>query len=423
MLKNQKLPSFTSTMLISLFSVLFLSYGAGFKVPSYTLAAFGLIFLISTRWLHLRLDKSYLFISGVFLLYFITSIFYMFYHGESGGFSDKPGKVAMSLFALCFIVRFKPDREKVLISIALGAIVAAISAHTQLALELTNRAFNYKVSHGFHSIQSGDIAMSLGVFSFISGLYFIRKYPHKNMTWLFFLLATLSGISASILSQSRGGWLFSPVIILLVYLFNRSHFKPKHNLSLVIGLLCLLSFHNETIVNRVGSTSQDFKKSLNSEHNTSAGIRLQLWEFSILAAAERPLTGYSKAERMDLMDRYIAEGKISNVIKGIDRAHNQFLEELVTKGGVGLVVFCSLFGVPLWFYWKNWKNWKNQSEVDLLSHTYALLGIAHVLLTASYSLTQHFFIFSSGAIYYAFYCVIFLCLSNSRDTSPHYMVE
>lgn len=415
MLENKKLPYLTSTMLISLVSILFLSYGEGFNVPFYALAAFGLVLVTLTKWKHLRFDKSDLFIAATFLLYFFTSLFYMFYHGEGGGFSDKPGKIALSLFALCFIARFKPDREKVLISIALGAIVAAISAHTQLALELTNRAFDYKISHGFHSIQSGDIAMSLGVFSFISGLYFIKKYPNKNMTWLLFLFAALGGISASILSQSRGGWLFSPIIILLVYLFNRSHFKPKHNLSLVIGLLCLFTFHSETIVNRVESTSQDIEKSINSEPGTPTGIRLQLWEFSILVAAERPLTGYSKAERMELMDRYIAKGKVSNVIKGIDRAHNQFLEELVTKGGLGLVVFCSLFAVPLWLYWKNWKN---QSDIDLLSHTYALLGIAHVLLTASYSLTQHFFTFSSGAIFYALYSVIFLCLSNSRCSDP-----
>lgn len=50
-------------------------------------------------------------------------------------------------------------------------------------------------------IQAGDIAMSLGLFSFVIGLHSFSRQQYRQMLWA--IIATLFGILGSVLSTAR----------------------------------------------------------------------------------------------------------------------------------------------------------------------------------------------------------------------------
>lgn len=74
-------------------------------------------------------------------------------------------------------------------------------------------------------IQAGDIAMSLGLFSFVIGLHSFSRQQYRQMLWA--IIATLFGILGSVLSTARGGWIGLPLLLCFALFAYRQYLSKK----------------------------------------------------------------------------------------------------------------------------------------------------------------------------------------------------
>ena len=94
---------------------------------------------------------------------------------------------------------------------------------------------------------------------------------------------------------------------------------------------------------------------LTSPHSVtvSAGSRLDNWRAGLAAFAERPLFGWGPDNYLAAAGKHLAADSGRHLAskgaanEGRDHAHNMIVEEAVTKGAVGLVVYLALWGWTL----------------------------------------------------------------------------
>ena len=158
-------------------------------------------------------------------------------------------------------------------------------------------------------IQSGDIAMSLGLFSFVISLYLLEL--KKNKLALFSIIGALFGILASILSFARGGWVGVPIILLIVLYTYKNMVSKKLLIALLLGTFAsaiALSL-NEQFVDRILDAKNNLTYYFEGVKDGSIGARLDMWKIGINAFLEHPFSGWNLQE----LDNY----KMSLVEKGI----------------------------------------------------------------------------------------------------------
>jgi O-antigen ligase len=136
------------------------------------------------------------------LLYFLVMSLSVWLDGGKFSEIDRASKALMAA-AILPLVACMPVRLNILLSgCGIGAILAfAIAIHDKFFLAY-ERAFGDVMP-----IQSGNIAMSLGLFC-LCGLLWAQK-KGKLAFALFMLVGTCAGMGASFLSGSRGGWVMS----------------------------------------------------------------------------------------------------------------------------------------------------------------------------------------------------------------------
>jgi tetratricopeptide (TPR) repeat protein/O-antigen ligase len=95
-----------------------------------------------------------------------------------------------------------------------------------------------------------------------------------------------------------------------------------------------------------------------------------------------------------------------------DRAHNMFMEVLVTMGLVGQLAYLTLFGAMLWTLWKMMHikapvtGVREQGVVNELAvHDTKVLGVGFAALTIAYAI-HNSFIFDTSANYLVFFTVL-----------------
>lgn len=170
------------------------------------------------------------------LLYFLVMSLSVWLDGGKFSEIDRASKALMAA-AILPLVACMPVRLNILLSgCGIGAILAfAIAIHDKFFLAY-ERAFGDVMP-----IQSGNIAMSLGLFC-LCGLLWAQK-KGKLAFALFMLVGTCAGMGASFLSGSRGGWVMLPVILITIAMLFKECLYRKGTLIMVISvLLCGVFF-------------------------------------------------------------------------------------------------------------------------------------------------------------------------------------
>ena len=164
------------------------------------------------------------------------------------------------------------------------------------------------------------------------------------------LIGILSGISISLLSQSRGGWIALVVAFLSIifFLYRFGEGKKATILCsffalLIIAIIVLMPYHyvDERIVLAYKQILDYFN---GGNPNTSVGYRLQLWEKSIQSIAENFWLGLGWQNSWHL---YIAQDGQS-----FKNPHNQFLHIWTELGTLGLISYLALFLYPIYLCYK-----------------------------------------------------------------------
>lgn len=392
---------------VFLFGALCLTIASGYSYGPALLLLLTLPFLAKIQSYRL-LDRGSLILLGVLLLYVTVQGISILWDGGPLNQFDRPSRLLMAAAIFLFLRQYPPRFLPLMSGIGLGALLAGGIAIYQRFFLGIERALG---THN-HPIQGGDISMSMGLISLCS-LFWAFRLKHRGWM-LFFGLATIMGLTGSLLSGSRGGWILLPLILgvwcwLHRHWFNR---KAKVGAALLAGLLLALVLLPQTgVIHRLEQGKQDLVKYFDGgNRNSSLGMRLQLWQSAWLSFQEKPLFGWGNNGVKESQRQQVVRGEIAQSVYDFNsHAHNQYLDEMAKRGLLGLATLLALFLVPL-------RLFKAQITHQASPEQYALAvaGLVHVMATMDYCLSQAFFGHNSGISFYVFGVVLLLTSSWSQ---------
>lgn len=79
--------------------------------------------------------------------------------------------------------------------------------------------------------------------------------------------------------------------------------------------------------------------------------RFAIWNMALHGAAERPVFGWGQENFNYVFNKYYRASMYAQE-PWFDRAHNQFLDWLVTGGAIGLALYLLLYACALWYLWR-----------------------------------------------------------------------
>jgi O-antigen ligase len=214
---------------------------------------------------------------------------------------------------------------------------------------------------------------SLGSQSLILGLMslmLIRPLGYEPPYLLILKLAGFSiGLYLTIGSGSRGGWMMTPFIFLLMILvrvgdINRSAVSDKSKMwaqtvwiFLVILFFTLILFYfSEKLSLRINSAYFEIRNWLTGENlDSSAGTRLSIWRFSFQFASESLLFGYGEEKNMmqflSKSPLNIPANEIAINTMALTGPHSDILSKLLSSGLFGLIAYLCLLFIPFYFFY------------------------------------------------------------------------
>ena len=396
---------------IFLFFTLLLMFPKGYNYGSTALLVLSILFLCYLLYKRVgflevvRQNKAIFFVTT---FYFLVSLFFIFFHGEKIKLIDNPLRAFLFLSVIIFIVYSSLKFDILLYSIPLGSFISGVVALYQYYILSLESAFYNQMK-----IQSGDMAMSLGLFSFSIAFYFLDV--KKSKLALFSVGCGIFGVLASILSFARGGWIGVP-ILLLILIFLYRHLLSKKLLLGGITFLCIISVVltvNNKFVNRLSEAQYELKLYLSGDDKVSSiGERLDMWKIGSKAFLEHPISGWSLKEldyyKKDLADKDV----VTKASISFSHLHNQFIDELAKKGILGGIAILSIFIVPLHLFYRKVVDQGNK-RIKFIS----ILGIIHVLSTIIYCMSQAFLAHNSGNIFYFFVLFLFYSFMVNESTT------
>ena len=403
---------FIKTSIFFFFSLL-LIFPRGYNYGSTMLLVGSLLFLFYSIYKKVGFSDLVRQNKSIFMaisFYFIVALFFVLFHGERLKLIDNPFRAYLFLSVIIFIGYSKIKFDVLLYSIPLGGVIAGLVALYQYYILHLPSAFNEQMK-----IQSGDIAMSLGLFSFVISLYLLEL--KKNKLALFSIIGALFGILASILSFARGGWVGVPIILLIVLYTYKNMISKKLLIALILGTFAsaiALSL-NEQFVDRILDAKNNLTYYFEGVKDGSIGARLDMWKIGINAFLEHPFSGWNLQELDNYKMSLVEKGIVSQEFIVYSHLHNQFIDEVAKKGILGGLAIRGVFFMSLYVFYKKKNNMKDNKRVKFIT----TLAIVRILSTMAYCLTQAFTIHNSGNIFYFFVLFLFYAfmVNESATTS------
>jgi len=324
---------------IFLFFTLLLMFPKGYNYGSTALLVLSILFLcylLYKRVNFLEVVKQNKVIFVVTTFYFLVSLFFIFFHGEKIKLIDNPLRAFLFLSVIVSIVYSSVKFDILLYSIPLGSFISGVVALYQYYILSLESAFYNQMK-----IQSGDIAMSLGLFSFVIAFHLLDVNKHKKKLVALVIFFGIFGVLASLLSFARGGWVGIPILLLILIFLYRHLLSKKLLLLGGITFLCIISVvltTNNKLVNRLSEAQYELKLYLSGDDKVSSiGERLDMWKIGSKAFLEHPISGWSLKEldyyKKDLSDKNI----VTKASISFSHLHNQFIDELA-KNQRGVIV-------------------------------------------------------------------------------------
>ncbi|MFC0308273.1 O-antigen ligase family protein [Gallibacterium trehalosifermentans] len=365
--------------------------------------------LIKNKSILVLKNKNYYFFIAPFFIYFFLYISSIFIHHDSIKVLDNASRGICFLLLFLLIKVYPLSLKNLLYSIPLSGILTGCYAFYQKFFLHYDRA----LSDTTYVIQSGDMAMSIGMFS-LALMFYCWRNKQYYLTFLC-ILGTFGGMLGSFLSATRGGWLLMPFIILTLFYFNRHILTKKIILSFFVSLLAIISvllmIPSAKMLSQIERAYIEVVNSGKaSNSNTSVGARLDLWKASILMITEKPMLGWGEKGAKDRRKELGNLGKLATYPANLGHAHNQYLNDFLERGIFGFFALLGIFLLPLYAFIRDYKKYKENEEVKL----FATLGIIHITSVMSYGLTQVFFAHNSGNMFYFFLTVLFYAMLLSH---------
>ena len=270
-----------------------------------------------------------------------------------------------------------------------------------------------RVAGSVHPILFGDMALLMGTLS-LAGVGWFHQQKH----WLSVLpvLAFMSGLTASALSLTRGGWVALPFFMLILARYASRHLSAKKVALLiiltlfVIGAICVIP--QTGMQDRIVYTVDNLNRYMDSvdvddpARDTPSGLRFEMWKATWLIFTDNPVVGIGWGELQQKTRELVEQGLIHPFASNYYHAHNQYLSALAKGGLFGFLSLSALLLFPLLIFLKYLKDKDSGAEIRRV----CLAGLILVIGFVCFSLTEAILERSRTITFYAFYLSVFMAM-------------
>ncbi len=242
------------------------------------------------------------------------------------------------------------------------------------------------------AIHYGDFALLLGILSLCGLLY----TTHVRLRGLY-LLGGLAGLTATVLSGSRGSWLALPVLILIPLLQSGCSWKKILVAVLLAGLAsAVVIAQSATVQKRLHVLKTDWIAWEAGNLDTASGVRFQLYGAALRTLANNPLLGVGPTGFSQEMDRQGKMGQITPYAASLGKGdvHSDLLSKAAGMGLPGLLALLAVYLVPL-------RLFRRAARLSPLQRHYALLGTIFVVACFIFGLTVEFLNLTMATAFYS----------------------
>ena len=385
---------------------------------SYAPALLIIVSLVNIRlwWGKVSLPKEVWWMYGSFALLALSWLVDGWLSGERGSALEKPLKILLTLPCLFYLAKRPPQARWLWHGLVVGAIGAASVAVYQALGSLDALRAGWFRAQGFtNAIQFGNLALLLGIMA-LCGWF----APSRQQTlWRGWLLAGfLSGLLASFLSGSRGGWLALILLagLFLAYLAFAGYWRSVLAIALIgaaagFALLQIPQLHMKERVLLIKQGAAGY--STNGIANTSVGARLQMWQFGWDLYRAKPLFGWTQLGYMTEKRLAIDANRLDPMQAEFNHPHNELLDAASKRGTVGLLILVLAYAAPLFAFAHRFK-----SSAHIEARAISMAGMLIPIAYAAYGLTQSFLPHNSGATMYVYSLVLLCGASIEKKDNP-----
>lgn len=356
------------------------------------MAIAGLIAL--TRYWHL--DSMHWHFLALCLLLPASYLLNMVMTGWVPGYLDRPSHLLLGWMIFFLIGRYGLKRNTLFYA-AFAAALIAFGIAVFEALYLGN-ARVFGLGNRWNAVPFGNFSMLLGFFCLCGVVAFTEKNPGSNLRSLLGWLGFICGLSASILSGSRGGWMAAPFLVGLCIFFNQRLCKRSRSILLMLfAIVALLAFMT---FNRASDRFMLAKNEISAyianpdalvAAPTSTGMRLAMWRWGLQKFREHPYTGIGLAAYDRERSQAVSSGKLPQEFESLANLHSEMITALALGGipaGLALIAF--------WI--AGWRFFALRLKDAAVEEQYylAMCGLVAVLGTGLFSVTEGLFGTSAG---------------------------
>jgi len=323
--------------------------------------------------------------------------------------------LAVPMFSLFRHLRLR--MEVVWLGLVIGAWVAfgrAMLEEFKLVEELAWERMRGRANGVMHPIRFGDLSLLLGFIALAGALYLEGI---NRLARAIGIGAFVAGILASVLSQSRGGWLAAPLLLavaLLPLLKGKSRgYKAAVVGGIALGLAGLMTLPGLDMGKRFGQAKADLKKYfVQGNPRSSLGARLNMYETAIHAFQEHPVFGVGVGRYHEYSLRYFEQNKdrLSREIIIWKNPHNELLLHAATRGSVGVVTLLALFLLLCYRFAVTRHDPGGRTRFASVAGLMLVLGYA--VFGMSIALFEH----RDFLMFFVIYAVLFLAETGWRAT-------
>lgn len=310
---------------------------------------------------------------------------------------DGPSRYIFATVFLLFLLRYKPAIEKYLIfSITLMPVVTTLLIHF-LEKKGWSAALPRTTIYFIDPITFGSLCLSFGMLSLV---LMSEKQTHKS-TFIWYGLSALCGFYLSISSESRTGWLAVPIALFLILKIRLgiSYIKTFILSAVIITTASFALYQSSDVFHsRLNMVSEEINSYQWKEGSnaTSIGERISYIRMGWHLILQRPLTGWANLDLTpELESPEFSKFAAPSTRLGVKGGgfHNEFINNGVKYGVLGLVFSVLLFLGPAVFFFQILKTQSN--------NRYALLAIVYITAQAISSLSYQVLDFKFTASLYA----------------------
>ncbi len=207
-----------------------------------------------------------------------------------------------------------------------------------------------RVRGSYHAIAFGDLSLALAFMSIVSIDWYRKK---GNIYLLVPIVASLMGMTACIMSLTRGAWIAIPGLLCVLFIYAAKFFRIWPRL-LMVGAICVLAVAAyktpaTNIASRIdGIVLQVAEYAQGARLPKSAAERIDSWRAAFDIFYQNPIFGAGPGTFKPIVREMVAEGKPYELVTPYSQPHNTYLSTMSDCGLLGLFALLAMLCMPLW---------------------------------------------------------------------------